>query len=155
MSAAWPVPRVLAGSGRVMKLIIPRGFIQPSHDRVLWRDGREEAYACLVSLYPDHPHRKPLARRQFDGYALMGSDARCAIKFEAMLRVVDDVDATGPAVGMQNRPDTHGMPGLAWLANAVPRGSLVVGHSVPVSAHLDSPARPRPPAHDVLSGFGR
>jgi hypothetical protein len=50
-----------------------------------------------------------------------------------MLRVVDDVDATGPAVGMQNRPDTHGMPGLAWLANAVPRGSLVVGHRVPVS----------------------
>jgi hypothetical protein len=73
--------------------VLARGLIKPSHDRVSWRDGAEEAHTRPVLLDPEHEHREPLARRQFDGHALMRLDARHAFKSEPVLGVVDDVDA--------------------------------------------------------------
>jgi hypothetical protein len=127
--------------------VLTRGLIQPSHDRVSGRDGAEEAHARSALLDPEHDHREPLARRQFDCYAVLRFDARRAFKFEAMLRVVNDVDATARAVSMQNRPDTHSMPGrtscpvAAWLRAGVHRSQTC----------LRAPPGSRPRAHHALT----
>jgi hypothetical protein len=63
------------------------------------RDYRaEEAHTCLRTLHPDHSHREPIARPQFDGYALVKLDACHAEKAQTILRVVGDEDAPSPAV---------------------------------------------------------
>jgi hypothetical protein len=44
---------------------------------------------------------------------------RCARSSLTVWRVVDDADATITAVGMQRRPDAHGLPVVKWLANVM------------------------------------
>ena len=50
------------------------------------------------------------------------------------------------------RTACRGWRGLRTSCLVDPSSWAIACHSKP---HLDSPARPRPPAHDVLSGFGR
>jgi hypothetical protein len=85
---------MLARFGLVPQLIVPCRLIQQTHNRLPWRDGAEETQARLAVPHPDHSHREPKARQQFNSDTLVRFDACRAVKAQTMLRVAGDVDET-------------------------------------------------------------
>jgi hypothetical protein len=74
------------------------GLIEQTHDRVPGDYRAKEAHTRLCTPHPDHSHREPIARPQFDGYAFVELDACHAAKTQTILRVVGDEDAPSPTV---------------------------------------------------------
>jgi hypothetical protein len=127
-------PLTLARFGLVPQLVVPGGLVQQSHDRVPGRDRADEAQARVAIPHPGNSHRQSVARPQFNDHTRVRTNAGHAVKSQAVLRVVSDLDDTALAASIQECPDANGTLRWSLLATIAACRSRVVDHGASLIA---------------------